>query len=121
MPKRPERGLWEDHPHLCLPLARRLLAARERLQPAAPALAQAPENASPGQMGEEAMQHDAIRRDAGAGAASDAALAQLKRKVEERAKQHAANKDVGIPSKRRGLGKRTEAAQRDGGRPAQSP
>ncbi|KFM22511.1 hypothetical protein F751_0019 [Auxenochlorella protothecoides] len=63
MPKRPTQGLWEHHPHLCLPLARRLLAERERRQPAAPAPAQTPENAPPEQAGEEAMQHDANRPD----------------------------------------------------------
>ncbi|KFM27867.1 hypothetical protein F751_5432 [Auxenochlorella protothecoides] len=62
-------------------------------------------------------------------AASAAAATELKRKVEERAKQHAANKDAGIPSKRRGLGKqrraalakRKEAAANAAGSPAQSP
>ncbi|RMZ53649.1 hypothetical protein APUTEX25_003183 [Auxenochlorella protothecoides] len=79
MPKRPESGLWEHHPHLCLPLARRLLAERERRQPAAPAPAQTPENGPPEQAGEEAMQHDANHPDRrGLGKQRRAALAKRK-------------------------------------------
>ncbi|RMZ52777.1 hypothetical protein APUTEX25_000896, partial [Auxenochlorella protothecoides] len=80
MPKRPTQGLWEHHPHLCLPLARRLLAERERRQPAAPAPAQTPENAPPEQAGEEAIQRDANHPDVGDTAASAAAATELKRK-----------------------------------------
>ncbi|RMZ55801.1 hypothetical protein APUTEX25_005842, partial [Auxenochlorella protothecoides] len=125
MPKRPKWGLWEHHPHLCLPLARRLLAEREGRQPAAPAPAQAPESAPPGQVGEETMQPDANRPDVDATAASTIA-ARLQRLVEDRAKQHKSNKDEGIPSRRRGLGKarraalakRKKAAEKAAGSPA---